>query len=531
MMAIGLMLSVMSLFPVACYSGKVLVLHPAVSTTSHILAMRTLVDDLAARGHQGDTRGHWGTPDHKGTPGDTSVATASYMLVMRTLSNHLAIRVNQVKNIFIFPHNAVWDKGLSLFGIPPNGFITISEMCKTLFQQKDMIKHFRDTQFDVAIVDLMYNECSLMLAHNLGVPIVGFWAYIVNGVNGLYTQAFNPLAISPVMMSQLPRSMGFLQRVYNYVFATIGHAIIQIQFFVTESVAQTHLGHGPGPAAILANLSGMLINAQPPIIQPWLLPTNFIPVGGFHIREEKPLPKVLESWIDGSGMHGTVIFSLGSSFDPKSAPSRFIQKLLTAFGKLKQRVIMRYGGIPVSMNIPSNVKLLDWLPQRDILANPNVVLFVTHCGIFGVLEALHHGIPLVCMPIFGDQMENLQRLRELGLVVQFKKTSSADEIYNALIEGLSNPQYKEAADQMSSHLRSLPIPPLQQATWLLEHVMNTSGAHHYKIPAQHLNSLQYFGLDVVAFFLIIIFVMARLLYKCFVKLFLRNMNKGKLKES
>ena len=33
------------------------------------------------------------------------------------------------------------------------------------------------TPYDIAIVDLMFNECGLALAHRLGVPAVGYWAF------------------------------------------------------------------------------------------------------------------------------------------------------------------------------------------------------------------------------------------------------------------------------------------------------------------------------------------------------------------
>ena len=33
------------------------------------------------------------------------------------------------------------------------------------------------TPYDIAIVDLMFNECGLALAHRHGVPAVGYWAF------------------------------------------------------------------------------------------------------------------------------------------------------------------------------------------------------------------------------------------------------------------------------------------------------------------------------------------------------------------
>ena len=43
------------------------------------------------------------------------------------------------------------------------------------------------------------------------------------------------------------------------------------------------------------------------------------------------------------------------------------------------------------------------VPQQAVLAHPRTRLFVTHCGMHGVLEAVHHGVPMVGMPVFIDQ--------------------------------------------------------------------------------------------------------------------------------
>ena len=45
----------------------------------------------------------------------------------------------------------------------------------------------------------------------------------------------------------------------------------------------------------------------------------------------------------------------------------------------------------------------------------DTVLFVSHCGMNGVMESLYHRVPLLCMPIFADQPDNSARLVERGL--------------------------------------------------------------------------------------------------------------------
>lgn len=52
---------------------------------------------------------------------------------------------------------------------------------------------------------------------------------------------------------------------------------------------------------------------------------------------------------------------------------------------------------------PSNIMVKKWMPQSDILAHPHVILFISHGGLFGTIEAIYSGIPLLFIPIYGDR--------------------------------------------------------------------------------------------------------------------------------
>jgi glucuronosyltransferase len=57
------------------------------------------------------------------------------------------------------------------------------------------------------------------------------------------------------------------------------------------------------------------------------------------------------------------------------------------------------------------LQVKSWLPQQDILAHPNVKLFVTHGGLFSLLEGLYHGTRLVGLPLATDQFANMGRAK------------------------------------------------------------------------------------------------------------------------
>ena len=69
-----------------------------------------------------------------------------------------------------------------------------------------------------------------------------------------------------------------------------------------------------------------------------------------------------------------------------------------------------------SLKLPKRVWAVMWAPQNDLLASPAVKAFVTHGGSNSVYEAAYHAMPIVAMPIFGDQPSNAAKVLALHLL-------------------------------------------------------------------------------------------------------------------
>ena len=90
----------------------------------------------------------------------------------------------------------------------------MTEYCRAILHP-DNIDLLAGESFDVTIVDLMFNECGLSLAHHLNIPSVGYWAFsFASGVQEFTTMEALP-SIVPAMMSYMGRNMTFLQRTWN----------------------------------------------------------------------------------------------------------------------------------------------------------------------------------------------------------------------------------------------------------------------------------------------------------------------------
>ncbi len=73
----------------------------------------------------------------------------------------------------------------------------------------------------------------------------------------------------------------------------------------------------------------------------------------------------LENFIQGSGDHGIIVYSLGSQIGSLGS-DKMTQTLANVFSKFPQRVIWRHTGVKPG-NFGNNTKIMKWIPQNDLL--------------------------------------------------------------------------------------------------------------------------------------------------------------------
>ena len=73
--------------------------------------------------------------------------------------------------------------------------------------------------------------------------------------------------------------------------------------------------------------------------------------------------------------------------------------------------------------------------------HPNVKLFISHGGLLSYTEAVHFGIPMIIIQIFGDQSHNAEVIEEKGngLILEFKNITEVSLKW-ALNEAIGNPR-------------------------------------------------------------------------------------------
>ncbi|MCI4394249.1 hypothetical protein PGIGA_G00166590 [Pangasianodon gigas] len=210
----------------------------------------------------------------------------------------------------------------------------------------------------------------------------------------------------------------------------------------------------------------------------------------------------MEDFVQSSGDDGIVVFSLGSMV--KNLTKERANTIASALGQIPQKVVWGYKGKKPETLAP-NTRIYEWIPQNDLLGHPKTKAFITHGGTNGIYEAIYHGVPMVGMPLFSDQPDNINHMKTKGtaVMVDFNKMETKD-LKQAISDVINNPSYKESMMRLSRIHHDQPMKPLDQAVYWIEFVMRNKGAKHLRVEAHNLTWYQYHCLDVAAFLFSII---------------------------
>ncbi|KNA24613.1 hypothetical protein SOVF_013920 isoform B [Spinacia oleracea] len=86
-----------------------------------------------------------------------------------------------------------------------------------------------------------------------------------------------------------------------------------------------------------------------------------------------------------------------------------------------------------SETIAKQGRIVTWAPQDEVLAHPAVGGFFTHSGWNSTLESICEGVPMICLPCFGDQMVNARHVTDVWKVgLRFENGLNREDIENAI---------------------------------------------------------------------------------------------------
>ncbi|XP_034243006.1 2-hydroxyacylsphingosine 1-beta-galactosyltransferase-like [Thrips palmi] len=392
-----------------------------------------------------------------------------------------------------------------------------TESTRVAFESKgfaDLVRHLQEKKpkFDLLVIDYALQETVIGLNALIGrVPVVAFSPYNM-------PEDVLQLMGSPFVPSMLPYAgvgadggvpMTFRERADNLfkwvVFKTYVHFVARPR--VNGEIAKWFPG-APTLEELERDVAVSLVNTSPALHGGMPVVPGVVEVGGLQARPAKPLPKDLLDWVsEKNAPHGFIFMSFGTNVMSSMLRKDRRDAILRAFGRLKQRVLWKYETDDILDKLPPNVKVAKWLPQNDLLGHPNIRCFVSHNGGLSTQEASYHGVPIVGVPFFADQIGYAQKTEKIGIGrrVQYQAITE-DSFYEAVADVVNNPKYRGNMKKVQQALRDQKETPLERAVWWIEYAARTRGAPNLRSPGLRLRWYELYMLDVLGAALLVTLV-------------------------
>eukprot|EP00050_Salpingoeca_kvevrii_P008306 m.302136 g.302136 ORF g.302136 m.302136 type:complete len:511 (-) comp15034_c0_seq1:114-1646(-) len=374
------------------------------------------------------------------------------------------------------------------------------ETCDDLMASEHLEK-IRDA--DLLLMDTT-NFCGLSVRDKLKIPYrvdvapVSFYDPFFMDWHGVTVDTVH----SPVLGSHLGARMNFVERLKNSAVWLVNTIIEHVMFVPKYDASRAKHGLTTGSIESYRTVNMLLWSSNWASDYARDLPPHVRLVGPLLPQEPKPLPDDLAEIYrsEAARKHGVIVASLGtiSHIDTDMA-----DKLGGAFSQLKSIVIWKTTDLP--RVVPKNVVIRDWIPQNDLLGQPETVAFFSHGGMNGLQEAMYHGVPVIAMPGFADQFDNAARVVHLDTGVVVDKDSLTADSLAAEIKGVvSEPRFRDNARRTSRSIKDFDKPPPVEAADCVEYVLRNNGADFLKPRGYLLNWFQRNNLDVRATYLAIL---------------------------
>jgi hypothetical protein len=264
------------------------------------------------------------------------------------------------------------------------------------------------------------------LSLRFGIPAVA----LLPGLSGLEFLGEEEPSTAPMIISGLPAPVqGFLPRLKNVVMLRVGRHVLQAvragehaAFAGTDEWAAaaraTQNPYGKSRLALAGSFPGLgelsrasQASINSPMVQltgPWL-----------PRQASAPLPTAVQTFLDKPAP--TVFISIGTNAVWTTAlATAFFETLakagageLQALWAIKQEQLEAVtAATGWAVGSLSNLMVVNFVDQLQVLQHPNTKAFVSHCGFGSMQEALFAGVPLLAMPMMleSDQVTNGARL-------------------------------------------------------------------------------------------------------------------------
>ncbi|CAH0715014.1 unnamed protein product, partial [Brenthis ino] len=384
-------------------SAKILAVFP-VPSISHQVVFRKITQELVERGHEVTVI----TPDPAYIKG-------------KSPSNLKEIDVNDISYEAwkkIMQYNFGSNKlQISKFEEIRAGSLILSHIFITQFHTPEVQKLISDkNNFDLILIEAVILP-ALVFSHIFKAPVI-----LVSSFGAIFNN--HDIMGSPTHPLFYPSLLN--KKVYNLtvwekIYELYSYFMTQYALYLNKADESAMLKELLGPDVptmheLYNNVDMFFMNIHPIWVDSQPVPPSVVYMGGIHQLPEKELPQDLKEYLDSS-KQGAIYVSFGTNVLAGMIPPRKVEIISKVLSNLPYNVLWKWDNEEIPGK-PDRIKISKWFPQSDLLRHPNIKLFITQAGLQSTDEAITAGVPLVAIPMLGDQWYNAEKYVKYGIGIK-----------------------------------------------------------------------------------------------------------------
>ncbi|XP_070494604.1 UDP-glucosyltransferase 2-like [Chironomus tepperi] len=380
----------------------------------------------------------------------------------RKYSNILESKINKRSNFMFYLLNETVSmyKGMKLQLEHPQIqklFLNSSEYHFDLFIYECILCPF------MALADIY--DCPVVMTLSIDPPNM-FHHLIGNAVNPSISPPIEILPYIHGKLSFVVRLQSFfmdlLIRFMNIFFLKISDFMLYQKFTDIEFASQVDIVHKR--VMLYYSFTSHLTTSIRPTV-PYYHQLGFI-----HVKPPKDIMDIkVRDFLDSSN-NGVVVVCFGSVATELN--DEYYSIFLAAFKELPFNVIWKI--VPEHSNrldIPDNIKTVEWLQFDDVLAHKNVKVVIAHAGLRTIEEAIDREVPMVLIPINYDQPFNALYQVEHKIATKIDLNKLTKESLKEAIMEMTKSKYKENIKIIRNQAYDRMMSSLDEAVENIEHLI------------------------------------------------------------
>ncbi|XP_065157190.1 UDP-glycosyltransferase UGT4-like [Atheta coriaria] len=347
-------------------------------------------------------------------------------------------------------------------------FGTLGKISEVVYEDKQVQKLINsNNSFDAVIYFQCTADSLLGFSHKFNASSIMF---SVLGSSQMSSYSFGhslPSAYVPNVWLGYNDEMTLWQRFHNWISNIVGDLYLNTYHTHQQRrLLRENFPQSPSLDELRENVELELVNSH--IAIDTIRPThqNMIDIGGYYMGNREYISEDIKELLDQS-KNGVILLSFGTNLNRSNMSPQLINAFLDYFKRSKYDVLWKFDVNFV--NNTKNMKIVNWLPQREVLSHSSVKLFITHGGKGSINEAVYHGVPMIVLPFYADQHANAEYCvkNRIGIKLDVAYVNS-DILENAIQRIEQEPHFKNNIQVRSNLFKNQEINPMKKAIFWTE---------------------------------------------------------------